>query len=77
MYGYTDWCRDDIFLLVNPEVNISLVPFTKSLWDFWTGFLNITENNLCDKHKFMIQHILFINIIFKDVHHFVILETQL
>lgn len=41
-------------LLANPEVNITLVPSTKSLWDFLIGFRNIGRNKLSDKHKFMI-----------------------
>lgn len=35
---------DDVFLETNLEVSITLVPLTKSLWDFGTRFWNITEN---------------------------------
>ena len=49
-----EWCSDDVLLWPNPEVWVALIPSTKILWDYWIGFWIIAENNLCDKHKFMI-----------------------
>lgn len=49
--GSTNNCSDHP---VNPEVSIAVVPSTKSLWDSLTGFWITAENNLFDKHKFLI-----------------------
>jgi len=52
--GYIEWCRDDIFLLANPDVSITLVPLTKTHLDFSIGFWIIAENKVCDQQNFMI-----------------------
>lgn len=37
----------------NWEVSIAMDSSTKSLWDVYIWFRIISENNLCDNHKFM------------------------
>ena len=47
-----EWCSHDILLWPNPEVESLWFPWQKD-WDYWIGFWIIAENNLYNKHKFM------------------------
>lgn len=49
-----EYHRDNVFLWVNKEVRITLVPLTISQWDFSIDLWIIAENKICGKQKFRI-----------------------